>query len=103
MGRDDAVRLLASHGEELKRFGVRSLGVFGSVARNEARMESDVDLLVDFEEPPTFDRYATVANYLEDLLGRPVDLVMPWNMKAPVRRLVEKELQYVPGLSPVSG
>ncbi|MBI2939097.1 MAG: metallopeptidase family protein, partial [Chloroflexi bacterium] len=55
-------------------FGVKSLALFGSVARDEAGPESDVDVLVEFDGPPTFDQYIGLKLYLEDLLGAHVDL-----------------------------
>jgi predicted nucleotidyltransferase len=50
-------------------FGIKSLELFGSLARDEARVTSDVDILVEFEETPTFDHYMGLKFYLEDLLG----------------------------------
>ncbi len=52
MRRDEVMRALKSHSAELHRFGVKSLRLFGSVARDEAIAGSDVDLLVSLEEPP---------------------------------------------------
>ena len=57
MKRDAAIAILKQHAQLLKDFGVESLAIFGSVARNEAHPESDIDILVEFSEPPTFDRY----------------------------------------------
>ena len=76
MDRDKVLEILRTHISELKQLGIRSLALFGSVARGEARPESDIDLLVDLEAPFTFDRYIHTKFYLEDLLGCPVDLVM---------------------------
>lgn len=77
MTRQDAVRILEAHGAEFReRFGVKSLALFGSVARNEASPVSDVDLLVEFETSPGFDGYMALKFRLEELLGSPVDLVM---------------------------
>lgn len=57
-------------------FAVGSLALFGSVARNEARPDSDVDLLVEFARPIGLLHLAKTAVFLEELLGRPVDLVL---------------------------
>jgi predicted nucleotidyltransferase len=57
-----------------RRFGVRRIGVFGSHARGGANPKSDVDVLVDFSRP-TFRNFMGLADYLEELLGRRVDLV----------------------------
>ncbi len=59
----------------MRRFGVARLALFGSFARGQERPGSDVDILVAFEGQTTFDRYFDLKFWLEDLLGRPVDLV----------------------------
>jgi predicted nucleotidyltransferase len=69
--------------------------VFGSVARNEARPDSDVDLLVDLEPPVTFDRYMDLKFFLEKCLDRPVDLVTVRSLKPLLRDRVAKEAIYV--------
>jgi uncharacterized protein len=56
MKRDEAMSILKQYEQPLKSFGVESLAIFGSVARDEAHPESDIDILVEFSEPPTFDR-----------------------------------------------
>lgn len=61
--------------EIMQRFAVKHLAVFGSAARDEMRDGSDVDVLVEFEGPATFDRYFDLKTYLEQMFGRPVDLV----------------------------
>lgn len=57
------------------RFSVKSLELFGSFARDEAHTTSDIDILMEFEETPTFNHYMGLKFYLEDLLGTKVDLV----------------------------
>ncbi len=77
MTRDDVLAILRKHQDELhQHYRVKSLALFGSVARNEASPASDVDLLVEFETPPGFDGYMTLKFRLEELLGCRVDLVM---------------------------
>jgi hypothetical protein len=90
------LQILADHREHLKRFGVKSLALFGSVARGEARRDSDVDILVEFEGPATFDQYMDLKFWLEDLFGCPVDLVTRKALKPRLRPYVEKEAVYVP-------
>ena len=75
-------RLSANLGELEQAFGVKSLALFGSVARNEATEASDVDLLVDFGKAPSFRQYTNALLYLEDLLGCKVDLVTQDSLKA---------------------
>lgn len=69
------VRTMANHHAELEDMGVRYLAVFGSVARNEAGPNSDIDILVDLERPAGLLKYAHIENYLESLLECEVDLV----------------------------
>lgn len=88
---EDIIRLLEEHRDEWERFGVRSLMLFGSAARGEMHPGSDVDILVEFEGPGTFDRYMDLKFTLEALLGRPVDLVTPRALKPRMRPYVEKE------------
>ncbi len=96
MHREHILRRLAEGRESLKRFGVKTLALFGSVARGEARPDSDIDFLVEFEGPATFDRYMGLKIWLEDLFGRPVDLVTRKALKPRLRPYVEKEAVYVP-------
>jgi uncharacterized protein len=95
MDRDLTLALLAQHQTTLRNMGVTSLAIFGSVARNEARPDSDVDLLVEIEAPVTFDRYMDVKFYLEDLLNKPVDLVTALSLKPQLRSIVEREAIHV--------
>jgi len=84
--------------KELKQnFSVRSIGLFGSLARNEADMESDVDILVDLIEP-TFDHYMDLKFYLESLFGREVDLVIADTIKPRLESVIKKEVIYAKGL-----
>ena len=91
MRRDEALASLRAHQEELRGFGVKSLALFGSVARDEAGPESDLDFLVEFEGALAFDRYVDLKFFLEDLLGRRVDLVIRENLKPRLRSRVERE------------
>ena len=81
---------------ELKnKFGVKSLSLFGSVARNEATSVSDVDLLVEFNRPVGYFGLFALQDYLEDLLGCPVDLGTPDSLKPYLRERVIGDLIYV--------
>lgn len=95
MQRDEILSMLKQHQATLKELGVRSLALFGSVARDEATSASDVDILVEFEPPITFDRYMEVKFYLEDHLGSKVDLVSWKALKPQIRALVEQEAIHV--------
>ena len=96
MTREEVIRLLSEQRTELLKMGVRSLALFGSAARDELRPDSDIDLLVDLEPPYTYDRYIRIKFLIEDLLRRPVDLVMPETLKERIRFYNEREPLYVP-------
>jgi hypothetical protein len=95
MNREDVLKLLKKNSPALNRFGVKSLALFGSMARNEAIANSDIDILVAFNSSPTFDQYIETRFFLEDILGCKVDLVTYDGLKPIVRTEVEKELVYV--------
>lgn len=93
MDRDYVLSVLEAHRPELeRRFGVVSLDLFGSFARNCAREDSDIDLLVRFEGPTCLSREAEMQDYLEGLLGRPVDLVPAERLRPEYRAYVEKDI-----------
>jgi len=77
------------------RYGVTRLALFGSTARNAARSDSDIDILVAFDGPATSERYFGVQFYLEDLFGCPVDLVTEKALRAELRPFIEKEAVHV--------
>jgi len=74
MKRGEVLAILATHREKLQEMGVKSLNLFGSVARDEARSDSDIDFLVEFNQPGGFFQLLQVQYYLEDVLGCSVDL-----------------------------
>jgi hypothetical protein len=91
MKQEEIQRRLKEHREELTFFGVKSLALFGSVAQGEARPGSDLDILVEFKGPATFDWYMGLKFFLEELFECPVDLVTHKALKPRLRSYVEKE------------
>lgn len=85
-------RLRREKPELVRRFHVDRLALFGSVARDEARPDSDVDVLVSFDGPATSQRYFGVQFCLEDALGGPVDLVTEKALRAELRPCVERDI-----------
>jgi predicted nucleotidyltransferase len=85
----------------LRGLGVRALGLFGSYRRGTPRPESDMDFLVDMEQP-SFDRYMDLKLWLEDTFGCPVDLVLLDSIKPRLRPAILREVVYADGLSPLS-
>ena len=77
-----------------ERFHVSSIGIFGSVARNEMRSDSDVDIIVDFDQPIGIG-FIDLANFLEKQVNRSVDLVSKNGVKQPYFAAIEKEIIYV--------
>lgn len=93
MNRDEVLNVLRAHKPILsQRFGVTELALFGSFARDQAKDTSDVDILVRFDTPLNWQRYFGAQNYLEDLLGRPVDLATDQDLRVEIRPYVEREV-----------
>jgi len=95
MTREEVVKKLKAHRREIASFGVRRLSIFGSVARLEDDVDSDVDVLVAFEGETTFDGYFDLKFWLEDLLGRPVDLVTEKALRPEMALEVNREAVHV--------
>ncbi len=93
--RDDIINRLAGHRDALTTMGVASLALFGSAARGEIAAKSDVDVLVEFSGRATFDRYMDLKDYLEDVLGRKVDLVTKNALKPALRARIAAEALHV--------
>lgn len=91
MQRNEALDILAKHRPVLSAMGVASLALFGSVARNEAEGDSDVDLLVSFDRPVGFFHFLEVKDYLETILKARVDLVTEDALKKQLRERVLAE------------
>jgi hypothetical protein len=92
MARDRVLALLAKHKPVLaERFGAQRLALFGSFARDTAREDSEVDVLVRFDGPATSKRYCGVQFYLQDLLHRSVDLVAEQALRERLVPYVERD------------
>lgn len=92
----DAISTLKEHEKFIRqRFGVKRIGIFGSFARGEEREDSDLDVLVVFEDgQKTFDNYMDLKFYLEDLFGREVDLVTEKALKPQLKDIIMKDIVY---------
>lgn len=89
----DIMNLLREHNDILKKYKVRRIGLFGSYVRGEQRKYSDIDFLVEFEEP-TFDNFMDLIFSLEGLLGRKVELITNGNLSPYIKPYVEKEVKW---------
>jgi predicted nucleotidyltransferase len=93
MNRTQILQMLADCREEIAaRYSVTQLALFGSAARDDLCPCSDVDVLVEFAGPATFAGYMDLKFYLEDLLGRPVQLVTDKALRNELRPHVEKDM-----------
>lgn len=92
MNKQQALNTLSKLKPELvKRFGVTRLALFGSTVRDEARPDSDIDIVVAFDSPATSAKYFGVQFYLEDELGLSVDLVTEKAIRPELRPFIERE------------
>lgn len=90
---NDYLNELRAHMPELaQRYKVKSLGVFGSYVRGEQRKRSDLDVLVEFHEPPSLLKFIEMENYLSDQLGVKIDLVMKDSLKPAIGRNILREV-----------
>ena len=96
MKREQVIRILSERRSELERkYGVKSLALFGSVARDQATLASDVDLLVEFDRPVGYFGLFALQDHLESLLGCKVDLGTPNSLKPRIRERVMGECVHV--------
>lgn len=92
------LRTLRKHDEQLKRYSVRRIGLFGSYARNRPRRGSDIDLLVEFERP-TYDNFYGLSVFLERLFKKRVEILTPDGVDSirveEVARSIRESVEYV--------
>ena len=93
--RRQVIQILQAHEEELGQFGVKRIRLFGSVARESAGSQSDVDMVVEFS-PITYRRFVALKAFLESILGREVDLLTPGAVQGRLKDEIEKDLVDVP-------
>ena len=93
---EEIKKILEEHKEELQdRYKIKKIGIFGSYIRNEQKAESDVDILVEFEEVPDLIEFVDLKNYLSELLNVKVDLVMKSVLKPNIGKRILKEVVYI--------
>ena len=92
MKRDDVLKIIAEHREQLEKLGVKSLLLFGSVARDEAGPDSDVDFLVEFNQEMGLFEFIKIRLYLEDILNCSVDLGTEDTLREHLREPVLKDV-----------
>lgn len=88
--------ILAQHKKELvDRYRVKELGIFGSYIKGEQKKRSDIDILVEFEEPVGFFKFMYLERHLSELVGGKVDLVMKTALKPRIGRHILEEVKYI--------
>jgi predicted nucleotidyltransferase len=93
--KDEILQTLIRHKDAIRALGARRLGLFGSQVRGEASSHSDLDFLVEFEPgAKTFDGYMDLKEFLEELFGRKVDLVVSEGLKPRLREGILRETVY---------
>ncbi len=90
------IEMLERHGNEINRYGVKKIGLFGSFLNRKEHKKSDIDFLVLFDKP-TFDNYIELKFMLQKLFHKKVDLVIEENLK-PSLKYVKEEALYAKGL-----
>ena len=88
---DQILQTLALHRPELEKMGVKSLRLFGSVARDEAKDDSDIDFLVEFINEPSLFEIFELRYFLEDLFQRNIDLGLEEALREHLREPVLKD------------
>ena len=93
--KNDVTKTIQANIEEIKKYGVKRIGIFGSFARATQNNKSDIDVLVEFEKgEKIFDNYMELKFYLERLLHRKVDLVIKDAVKPRIKQTVLREVAY---------
>lgn len=96
MSKEKVLELLSEHRAEMaRRFGIKELAIFGSVAEGQASETSDVDVLVDFGDSISFDHFMDLKFYLEDLLRKPIGLVTEKALRVSMRGQIKRSAIYV--------
>ena len=94
--RDQVLAFLRKHKSELQsRFGVTRLGLVGSYARNEAKEDSDIDLVVSMQSENTFRSFFGLLHFLQDNLHERIDLATEASLKPLVKETVMRDIHYV--------
>ena len=96
LNKDRILTLLQTHSDKLSGFGVADIGVFGSYVRGEQKAKSDIDILVEFrKDKKTFRNYINLAQYLEEIFGKQVELITTDSLSPYIGPYIKKEAEYV--------
>ena len=90
---DEIKEIIKKHKDELKeKYSVKEIGIFGSFVRGEAKEDSDIDILVEFEKPIGLFKFLELEEYLSNLIGREVDLVSKKALKPHIGKHILEEV-----------
>jgi predicted nucleotidyltransferase len=96
---ENVLERLDTHKNKLKSYGVKRIGLFGSLTRGEQTPESDLDILVEFErDQKTFDNYMDLKIFLEELFACNVDLVVKEALKPALKESILESVKYAAGV-----
>ncbi len=96
LNKDNVFQLLRDHADEVREFGVSRLGLFGSMVRDEAKNDSDIDILVEFKEgQKNYRNFIYLVYFLEELLQRDVDLVTRKAIADWMLPHIDEQIEYV--------
>lgn len=94
--KDQVLALLNAYRRELQSLGVERCGLFGSFLSGQQNDQSDVDLLVEFEPAKkSFDNFMHLAFFLEEKMGRKVELITPESLSPYIGPRILREVEYV--------
>ena len=95
--KQELIERILSAQQKIHSYGVNRLGIFGSFVRDEAKESSDVDFFVEFHQgKKTFDNFMDLADALEEITGRKIELITPQSLNKYIGKYILKEVEYVP-------
>ena len=95
LSKNDIVKAIQENMEEIKSYGIKKIGIFGSVATASQTEQSDIDILIEFQkDKKEFDNYMELKFFLENLFNRKVDLVIENALKSRIKDSILKEVSY---------
>ena len=94
--KNDLLAAITANKSSIERYGVIRIGLFGSFVRNEQKNNSDIDLVVEFKDgKKNYNNFIHLAFYLDELLGRKVELVTPQSISPYIKPYIMQEIEYV--------
>jgi len=93
---EEIKKILAQHREEIrKKYKVKEIGIFGSYVRGEQKKRSDVDIIVEFEEPVSLLKLVSLENFLKEIIGVKVEVIPKRDIRLELKEIILKEAIYI--------